>query len=284
MKIQTGDVALITGASRGIGRHIALALARRGMDLVLAARSQEGLDAVAAEVRAGSGVTVWTLTVDLGDRGQAAGLVARAEEVAGRVDVLVNNAGLEAAVRPDEVTVDELGALTDVNLLAPMVLTRMALPGMIDRGRGHVVNVSSVAGILASAYSESYNATKFGLVGFTRALRLTAQDKGWGVSASAVCPGFIEGDGMFADMQTEYGVTVPKAAGAMPPEKVGEAVVKAIEKDLFEVDVTRGPIRVLVAFSILVPRAFERMLARLDLAAPFRTTAERRSAANQPGA
>jgi short-subunit dehydrogenase len=253
------------------------------MNLVLAARSQEGLDAVAEEVRAGSGVTVWTLPVDLGDRGQAAGLVARAEELAGHVDVLVNNAGLEAAVRPDEVTVDELGALTDVNLLAPMVLTRMVLPGMIDRGRGHVVNVSSVAGIMASAYSESYNASKFGLVGFTRALRLTAQDKGWGVSASAVCPGFIEGDGMFADMQTEYGVSVPKAAGAMPPEKVGDAVVKAIEKDLFEVDVTRGPIRLLVAFSILAPRLFERILARLDLAAPFRTTAEHRSAVNRPG-
>ena len=75
MKIRPGDVALITGASRGIGRHIALALARRGMDLVLAARSQEGLDAVAAEVRAATGVTVWTLTVDLGDRAQAAALV-----------------------------------------------------------------------------------------------------------------------------------------------------------------------------------------------------------------
>jgi short-subunit dehydrogenase len=283
MKIRSGDVALITGASRGIGRHVAFALARRGMNVVLAARSQEGLDAVAAEVRAASGVTVWTLTVDLGDRAQAADLVARAEEVAGRVDVLVNNAGLEAAVRPDEVTVEELGALTDVNLLAPMVLTRMALPGMIDRGRGHVVNVSSVAGILASAYSESYNASKFGLVGFTRALRLTAQDKGWGISASAVCPGFIEGDGMFADMQSEYGVTAPKAAGAMPAEKVGDAVVKAIEKDLFEVDVTRGPIRILVAFSILAPRAFERIMRRLDLAAPFRNIAERRSAADRSG-
>src|SRR6478672_3706314 len=134
---------------------------------------------------------------------------------------------VEAALRPDEVTFDELGAITDVNLLAPMLLTRRVLPGMLARGRGHVVNVSSVAGLLASAYSPPYNATKFGLVGFTRALRLTAQDRGWGVSASAVCPGFIEGDGMFADMQSEYGVTAPKAAGAMPAERVGDAVVKA---------------------------------------------------------
>lgn len=277
MKIRPGDVALITGASRGIGRHIALALARRGMDLVLAARSQDGLDAVAAEVRTAAGVTVWTLTVDLGDRAAAAALMARAEEVAGRVDVLVNNAGLEAAARPDEVTVDELAAMTDVNLLAPMVLTRTVLPGMIERGRGHVVNVSSVAGLIASAYSESYNATKFGLVGFTRALRLTAQDLRWGVSASAVCPGFISGDGMFADMENEFGVGAPKAAAAMPAELVGDAVVKAIEKDLPEVIVMRGPARVMVAPPIVAPRLFERLVGRLDLAAPFRTVANRRS-------
>ena len=276
MRIRTGDVALITGASRGIGRHIALALADRGVNLVLAARSQAGLDAVAAEIRDATGVTVWTLTVDLGDRAQAETLVARAEEVAGRVDVLVNNAGLETAARPDQVTFDDLQMMTDVNLLAPMVVTRAALPGMVARGRGHVVNIASVAGLLASAYQEPYNATKFGLVGFTRALRLTAQDLQWGIGASAVCPGFMSGEGMFADLQTEYGVSAPKAAAAMPAEKVGTAVLTAIEKDLSEVIVMRGPSRLLVAASILAPRVFERIVRRLDLAAPFRTAAAAR--------
>lgn len=277
MRIQSGDVALVTGASRGIGRHIAMALARRGASVVLAARSQAGLDAVAAEIREATGVTVWTLTVDLGDRAMAEGLVARAEEVAGHVDILVNNAGLETAARPDEVTYDDLEVMTDVNLLAPMVVTRAALPGMVARGRGHVVNVASVAGLLASAYQESYNATKFGLVGFTRALRLTSQDRRWGVGASAVCPGFMSGEGMFADLQTEYGVTAPKAAAAMPVEKVGDAVLKAIEKDLPEVIVMKGPTRLLVAASILAPRLFEKVVRRLDLAAPFRTVAAGRS-------
>lgn len=277
MKIRHGDVALITGASRGIGRHIALTLGARGMNLVLAARSQEGLDAVADEVRAASGVTVWTLTVDLADRAQAAELVERAEAVAGSVDVLVNNAGLETAARPDEVTVDELATMTDVNLLAPMVLTRAALPGMLRRGRGHVVNVASVAGLLAAAYQESYNATKFGLVGFTRALRLTAQDAGWAIGASAVCPGFMAGEGMFADMQKEYGITAPKAAEALPVELVGAAVVKAVEKDLSEVIVMRGPARMLVAASHLAPRPFERLVARLGLATPFRMVADGRA-------
>ena len=283
MKIQHGDVALITGASRGLGRHIALALARRGMDLVLAARSQEGLEAVAEEVRAAAHVTVWTLTVDLADRAQAAELVARAEAVAGRVDVLVNNAGMESACRPDDASLEELGALSDLNLLAPMVLTRTVLPGMIERGRGHVVNVASVSGLIASAYTESYNATKFGLVGFTRALRMTAQDRNWGVSASVVCPGFMAGDGMFAGLQDEFGVTAPKAAATMPAELVGDAVVKAVEKDLPDAIIMRGPSRVLVASSIVTPRFFERVVRRMDLAAPFRTIAERRHAANQSG-
>jgi short-subunit dehydrogenase len=249
---------LITGASRSIGRHIALALAHQGMELVLAARSQDGLDAVADEVRSTAGVTVSTLTVDLGDRAQAAVLGARAEEVAGRVDVLVNNAGLESARLLTEVTVDELAAMTEVNLLAPMVLTRAVLPGMIERGRGHVVNVSSMAGLIASAYQESYSATKFGLVGFTLALRMTAQDAGWGLSASAVCPGFIAGDGMYADMQAEFGVTTPKSAGDLPAEMAGDAVVEAAP-----------PPR---------PSGSSGSVRRLDVAAPFRTVANRRSA------
>lgn len=277
MRIQAGDVALVTGASRGLGRHIALALARRGANLVLAARSKDGLEAVAEEVREATGVTVWTLTVDLSDRGQAADLVQRAEAVAGQVDVLVNNAGLESAGRPEEASLDELSTMCDVNLLAPMVLTRMVLPGMIERGRGHVVNIASVAGLIGSPYQEPYNATKFGLVGFTKALRMTAQDRGWGVSASAICPGFMADDGMFADMQSEYSVTAPRAAAALPAEKVGSAVVKAIESDAADVLVMRGPARLLVAASNVVPRAFERISHRLGLAAPFRTIADSRS-------
>lgn len=282
MKIRPGDTALITGASRGIGRHIALALGRRRVNLVLAARNQDGLDTVADEVRAATGVTVSTVTVDLGDRDQAAELLARAEAAAGSIDILVNNAGLEGAYRPNEVPTAQLGAMTDVNLLAPMVLTRMALPGMITRGRGHIVNVSSVAGLLAAAYQEPYTATKFGLVGFTRSLRLTAQDRQWGFSASVLCPGFLSGEGMYANMQTEFGVTAPKVAAAMPVELVGPAVIRAIEEDLPEVTITRGSPRAMVIASTIAPRLFERIIRGIDLAAPFRTVAERRKAPDAP--
>jgi short-subunit dehydrogenase len=282
MKIRRGDVALITGASRGIGRHIAMALARCEVDLVLAARSQDGLDAVAEEVRAGTGVTVSTLTVDLADREQAATLVARAEAAVGRIDVLVNNAGLEAAFRPDQAPLEQLGAMTDVNLLAPMVLTRTVLPGMIERGRGHVVNVASMAGLLAVAYQEPYSATKFGLVGYTRALRMTAQDQEWGISASAICPGFMSGEGMYADMQSEFGVTASKMVGDLPVELAAEAVVHAVEKDLPAVLVMSGAPRAMVVAANAAPRFFERIVRKLDLVAPLRSVATQRAATGNP--
>jgi short-subunit dehydrogenase len=282
MKIRRGDVALITGASRGVGRHIAMALARREMDLVLAARSQDGLDAVAQEVRAITGVTVSTLTVDLADRDQAATLVTRAETAAGRIDVLINNAGLEAAFRPDQVALEQLGAMIDVNLLAPMMLTRTVLPGMIDRGRGHVVNVASMAGLLAMAYQEPYAASKFGLVGYTRALRMTAQDQKWGISASAICPGFLSGEGMYADMQSEFGVTAPKMVGELPVQLAAEAVVRAVEKDLPEVLVMSGAPRAMVVAANAAPRFFERTVRRLDLVAPFRSVATQRTSTDKP--
>jgi short-subunit dehydrogenase len=282
MQIRRGDVALITGASRGIGRHIALALARRGMDLVLAARSQDGLDAVAEQVRSATGATVWTLRVDLGDRGEAAGLAARAEAAAGHVDVLVNNAGLESIIRPDEASLEDLGTMTDVNLLAPMVLTRTVLPGMIERGRGHVVNVASMAGVVAVAYQEPYNATKFGLVGYTRALRLSAQDQGWGISASVICPGFMAGEGMYESMTKDYGVIAPKTMRSLPVELVGDAVVKAVEKDLPDVLLMPGVPRVMAVANIAIPRLFERLGHRLDLSALFRSVAALRSSAATP--
>jgi short-subunit dehydrogenase len=253
------------------------------MDLVLAARSQDGLDAVAEQVRAATGVTVRTLTVDLGDREQAAGLAARAEAAAGRIDVLVNNAGLESAVHPNEASLDELGAMTDVNLLAPMVLTRTVLPGMIQRGRGHVVNMASMSGLLAMAYQESYNATKFGLVGYTRALRLSAQDQAWGISASVICPGFMAGEGMYANQIRDYGVTAPKTIGTLPVELVGDAVVKAIEDDLPDVLLMPGVPRAMAVAATAVPRLFEKLVRKLDLAALFRSVAgQRKSAAAVP--
>ncbi len=251
------------------------------MNVVLAARTTEALDGVAAEVRAASSAAVTALPVDLSDRDEASNLISRAEHAAGPIAVLVNNAGVETtrcfADRPP----DEIAVMTDVNLLAPMLLTRAALPGMIERGRGHIVNLASMAGLLPSAYEEPYNATKFGLVGFTRSLRLTAQDRGWNVSASAICPGFMDGAGMYADMRAEFGVVAPRTMKAMPAERVGKAVITAVERDLPEVLLMRGAPRFVATAANASPRLFENIARRLDLGATFRSVADQRAAAEE---
>jgi short-subunit dehydrogenase len=279
MRIGPGDTALVTGASRGIGRHIAIALAQRGADVVLVARGLKGLADVAAEVRDRYPVSVSTLTADLADRDEATSVIARAEKMAAPVSILVNNAGLETTRRFDERHVDEIAAMTDVNLLAPMLLSRSVLPGMIARRRGHIVNIASIAGLLPSAYEEPYNATKFGLVGFTRSLRLTARDRGWHVSASAICPGFMEGAGMYDDMRSEFGITAPRTMKPQPVVSVGAAVVKAVERDLPEVLIMGGAPRLTVTAANASPRLFERLAHRMDLAATFRAVADQRGAA-----
>src|SRR5437899_3986268 len=173
MKIQRGDTALVTGASRGLGVHIARALAQRGMNMVLAARSAAGLETTAQEFR-GLGVEVLTVPTDVGSAGATEALVAAAIQRFGRIDVLVNNAGIDTPLAFDQRTVAEIGETVQINLVAPIVLCRQVLPHMPRAGRGHVVNVASIAGVMSSPYEDLYVATKHGLVGFTRSLRLSA--------------------------------------------------------------------------------------------------------------
>jgi NAD(P)-dependent dehydrogenase (short-subunit alcohol dehydrogenase family) len=138
----------------------------------------------------GSGMpAVEPIAADLGDLGQAAALVGRAEAMLGPIDLLVNNAGIEPAAAYRALNEDELEAVVRVNLLAPMVLARRALPGMLERGRGHIVTVSSMAGKAGTACNTAYATTKAGLVGLTRSLR--AELAGQPVGASVVCPGFV---------------------------------------------------------------------------------------------
>jgi short-subunit dehydrogenase len=140
-----GRNALITGAAGGLGGYIARALAAEGVNLVLSDLPEAPLDELIAELQ-GVGVEVESVPADLMERDEAEGLVARAEDALGPVDILVNNAGLEFAGPFLERTGDEIEGLTRVNLLALMLLTRSAMPGMFERSRGHVVNIASLAG------------------------------------------------------------------------------------------------------------------------------------------
>ncbi|MDA8062623.1 MAG: SDR family NAD(P)-dependent oxidoreductase [Actinomycetota bacterium] len=222
------STVLVTGATGGIGRALVDAFSAAGARLVLTGRRADALEAVAA--RCGGRAVV----ADLGD---PADLERLCEEVEA-VDVLVANAALPASGRIEGFDHEDLDRCIDVNLRAPIRLARAAVPAMLSRGRGHIVLVSSLAGVAATPESALYSATKFGLRGFGLALR---QDlAGTGVGVSVVVPGFVRDAGMFADS----GASLPPGVGTRSPEEVAAATLRAVERDRAEVAVAPAALTV----------------------------------------
>jgi short-subunit dehydrogenase len=217
-----GQKTLLTGATGGLGRAMAEALADRGATLLLSARQRDALEAM-AEGLPGDGHRV--LPSDLAEPGAAEALAAEA----GEVDVLVANAGLPGAGRLADFSSEEVSRALRVNLEAPMLTAHALYPGMVERGSGHLVFISSLSGKAASPRASIYCATKFGLRGFSLALRTDLAPQGVGVSL--VSPGFIRDAGLLADS----GAKPPIGMGTGTPQQVGSAVVKAIERDRVEV-------------------------------------------------
>jgi short-subunit dehydrogenase len=178
--------ALITGASSGLGAEFARQLAGRGMDLVLVARDRDALEALAASVRDAHGIEVEVLPADLLDPEQRGRVVARLSGAEHPIDLLVNNAGygLPLAFEANDIE-DEVRHL-DLHVEVPMRLAHAALPGMLARGSGRIVNVASVAGLIPRG---TYGAVKGWLVSFSRWANVQYRDRG--VTATAVCPGFV---------------------------------------------------------------------------------------------
>lgn len=239
----TGKTALLTGATGGLGRAIAQELALRGATLLLSSRKADELAELAAALPGGGHRTIVS---DLGDEGAGEALAAAAAEH-GHVDIFVANAGLPGTGRFEELTPEGITRVLHVNLEAPIRATRAMLPGMLERGEGHFVYVSSLAGKTPSPRSAMYAATKFGLRGFALALR---QDlRGTGVGASLVLPGFIRDAGMFADAEMQ----APLGMGTSNPAEVAGAVVKAIEADKAEIVVAPPQQRVVAAIGATFP-------------------------------
>ena len=262
--------AIVTGASRGIGVYIARALAAEGVDLALSARSLEPIQALAAELAA-SGVKCVAIASDVGKPEDRERLLSRAAEELGAIDFLVNNAALETNLDFVGFTAAELEELVQVDLIAPMLLTRALLPSMLERKSGHIVNIASLAGKSATPYNVPYSAAKGGLILFTHSLRAELRDTG--VSCSVVVPGFISETGMYASKEREHGVNTPAIVGTSPPEAVAQAVVRALKKDALEVIVSPGPMRWIQAFNQLAPESFAWWTARLGAMEPFKKVA-----------
>jgi short-subunit dehydrogenase len=236
----SGRKTLLTGATGGLGRAIALALAQRGAQVTLSARNREALEALAAELP-GDGHAV--LPADLAEPEAAERLAA---EAAG-TEILIANAGLPGAGKLDEFSPEEVKRALRVNLEAPMLLARAMYPAMLDAASGQLVFVASLSGKAASPRSSVYNATKFGLRGFALGLRSDLNHRGVGVSL--VSPGFIREAGMFADA----GAKPPPGMGTATPAQVAAATVKAIERNKVEVTIAPLPQRAGAHLALMSP-------------------------------
>ena len=243
-----GKTALVTGASRGIGPHIASTLAGRGMNLVLTGRSGAELEAVASNLRRRD-VRVHTVVTDLINADARTLLIGACEREFGGVDVLVNNAGGDPLREFDQMSIEENLAILELNLSAPIALTHLVLPGMLSRGGGHVINMSSMAGRVGFPFTETYAAAKDGLIGFTRVLR--GDYRARGVSASVLILGAIRGAGQ--GQRTLDDMHRPASFFMAPVEMVGRAVLRAIDKDRAEIVVMPGPGRFMRALIDFFP-------------------------------
>jgi short-subunit dehydrogenase len=270
-----GRNALVTGASGGIGRHIARALARAGMNVAVSGRREDALASLADELRA-TGVAAEAVPADLSDVALVEELITRTESALGPLDVLINNAGVESTAAFTSSTREELTSMVDLNLTVPLLLTHRVVPGMLERGRGHVVFISSLAGKLGPAYSEPYAATKAGLIGLNQSLRAEYLDAPIGFSV--VCPGFVAGDGMYQRM-VEQGVRSNRLMGWTKVEKVADRTVDAIRRDRPEVIESGAPIRPILALAQLAPRTVERTVPRFGVTKLFRDAAAARGRA-----
>ena len=235
-----GKTVLLTGATGGLGRAIAEALAVRGAKLLLSGRKAEALEALATEL---SGEGHQALPCDLGQAGAAERLATEA----GEVDVLVANAGLPGSGRLNDFSSEQLVKALRVNLESPILLARALETQMLERGEGHMVFVSSLSGKSPTPLSSVYNATKFGLRGFALGLRADLDPLGIGVSL--VSPGTIREAGMYADSGAD---PIP-GLGTSSPQEVADAVVKAVERNKVEITVAPIQQRLLAHFALTSP-------------------------------
>jgi 3-oxoacyl-[acyl-carrier protein] reductase len=189
MEPLAGKVSIVTGAGRGIGRAISLLLSRSGSRVVLASRSESQLDAVREEIRSGNG-EVMVVPTDLTQDEEMERLVAQTLKKWGSIDFLINNAGWGRTAPVVKGNVRDWDQTFQVNLRAPMVLSRLVLPTMIGGKGGAIVNIGSISGRMGHANTAAYSASKFGLVGFTQSLFEEVRE--YGIRVAVILSGFVD--------------------------------------------------------------------------------------------
>jgi 3-oxoacyl-[acyl-carrier protein] reductase len=185
----SGQVALVTGGSRGIGRQISLALGAVGAQVVIAARGEADMAAVVAEIGAKGGRAV-AIAADLSRKEDVMALFARLQEQFGRLDVLVNDAGIAPIGALADVPIEEFDALVALNLRGAFLCCQQGFRMMKSQRSGYIINISSISGIKGYLHQGAYGATKHGLMGLTKVLALEAQE--YGIRVSAILPGAVD--------------------------------------------------------------------------------------------
>ncbi|MPZ77609.1 MAG: SDR family oxidoreductase [Deltaproteobacteria bacterium] len=246
---------LITGASSGIGKRLAIDLAARGAVIIACARSPDRLEAALTEIRRTSPRST-AIRCDVGSRDQARAMVGKVLGDFGAIDILINNAGVGMRKPFVETPLDTLEQIMRTNYLGAVYCTHAVLPSMIARGRGHIVNISSVAGHIGTLNMAGYCASKFALNGFSESLYHELKPRG--IHVSLVCPGPVK-----TDFNRSFADTTPKSPKSMTisPESVSKTVIRAIEKNRFEV-ITPRSLALICAFKRFMPGLFRALCQR----------------------
>jgi short-subunit dehydrogenase len=251
-------VVWITGASSGIGEALARALADDGAILILTARRTDRLEALRAQLK--DPRKVHLLPGDLGDPGAIEPLARTAEAFVGRIDVLVNNAGISQRTTALETRIEDVRRLMEINFFAPIALTNAVLPAMISRGNGHIVIISSVAGYVGTPLRSSYAASKHAVRGYYDSLR--AELHGSGVGVTIACPGYINTEiteHAIAPGGREHGKRDKAIAKGLAPETCAKAILKAIAKGKTEMSIG-GPEVMAIYLKRFFPKVVERFV------------------------
>jgi len=249
---------LVTGASRGIGVAIAEEFGARKANLILVARSAEGLRTTCDRVEERGGKP-YPVPFDLEDTSRIADLVEEIRRIAPRVDVLVNNAGLEKYCFFSKCRREDIVSILSVNLMAPMELTRLLLPDMLERRQGHIINVSSLSGKIGEIYNSLYSTSKGGMELWTDALRQELHETG--VRVSAVAPGGVTDSGMIHNI----GVPYPAILGACTAKDVAKAVIRCTAEDHARLFVNSLPVKPLVLLGLIAPHFLDALLRWIGL-------------------
>lgn len=229
MRNLSGKNAIITGAASGIGRAIALQMARNQCNLFLIDIDRQGLDQI-REATLSFDIEAHACCIDLADSEAISQAVRQATREFQTIDILINNAGICYYGKSTNMRADQWQRMLAINLAAPMQLVHECLPFLLTQDRSHVVNIASMYGLFVTSKSTTYHATKFGLVGFSEALR--AEYKRFGLGVSAVCPGYVK-----TKLMTSMENSDARAAKGPPrwmqcsPEAVARRTIKAIRRN-----------------------------------------------------